>query len=128
MEMVMGGIEVVLREGERGMHSGRQDLGSAPRWEGPMDCQVERPGCPHLYPALPDTRENTSRNRGLSLDPVGLRFNPGLRMQRPHSHLGLLIQGPPGELVQKETYLDLGLTPRESAPKVWVGAQASVFS
>ena len=69
------------------MHSGRQDLSSAPGWEGPMDCQVGSPGCPHLYPALPDTRENTSRNKGLSLDPGGLRFTPGLRMQRPHSHL-----------------------------------------
>lgn len=58
------------------MHSGRPDHGTAPRWGAPVSGGVEgggeSQGVPHLYQALPDTRKNASRSKGLNLGPWSL--------------------------------------------------------
>lgn len=48
---------------------------------------------PPPVPTSVDTRENTAKNKGRSLDPGRLRLSQGLRMRRPHGSLAPRLPG-----------------------------------
>lgn len=48
---------------------------------------------PPPVPTSVDTRENTAKNKGRSLDPGRLRLSQGLRMGRPHGSLASRLPG-----------------------------------